>query len=146
MRPRRQGRLEVQHRGERLVDHVDRGEGRLRGLRRGGRDGRHRLAEVADLVAREDRLVLEGAPVSHVGDVGGGDDGAHARQRAGARDVEADDPGVRQRRAEHLAAEHPGQREVRGVDRGPAHLARRVHARERLAGDTHRMIHGHHLP
>jgi len=145
-RPRRQGRLEVQHRRERLVGHVDGGEGRLRRLRRGRRDGRHGLADVADLVAGKDRLVLERAPVAHVGDVGGGDDGAHARQRAGARGVEADDPGVRQRGAEHLAAEHPGQREVRGVDGRAADLAGRVHARERLADDTHRGSHRHHLP
>ena len=143
--PRRQGCLEVQHRGERLVDHVDGGEGRLCRLGSRRRDRRHGLAHVTHLVLREGRLVLEPASVAHVGDIGSGNDGTHAGQRGGTRDVETGNPGVRQRAAQHLAAEHPRQREVRRVDGGAADLARRVDTRERLANHAHPISHSHHL-
>ena len=73
--------LDVEDRRERLVVDLDEG-GRLgRGLGRLGGDGRHRVADEADAVGREDRLVLEvDAGVER--EVAPGDDGAHARDRA----------------------------------------------------------------
>jgi len=126
---------QVEHRWQRLVLRLDRGQGRLRGLEGDRGDRRHRLAHVADHVRGEDRLVLHRGAVADVGRVGRGDDRAHAGDARGARGVEPHQTGVRLRAAEDLAVEHAGQREVRRVDRAARHLARRVDARKRLAGD-----------
>ena len=146
-RPRRERRLEVEHRGQRLVDHLDRGQGRLGRLGRGRRHGRHRLPHVAHFPGGEDRLVLEAAAVAHLGHVGGADDRAHAGERARAPHVEAHDARVRLGAPEDLADEHAGQRKVRRIHGRARHLARRIEPRERLADDVQLPgRHPRHLP
>ena len=75
---------------ERDLDRLDRG---LRGLLGLGRDRCDRLALVANLAVREQRLVAGNAeplevPVDVLRHVGGGDDRVHALHRLGLRRVE----------------------------------------------------------
>jgi hypothetical protein len=80
-RARRERRRRVEDRRQLLVLHADELERRLRDL---GRHGGHRgdfVADAADLATLERCLVLGEAEPDRV-DVGAGQDGQHARQRA----------------------------------------------------------------
>ena len=65
--------------------------------------------------------------------VGGGDDRVDARNGPCFRRVDADDAGVGERRAQHLAPQHSGQRDVSGVDRLAGDLVRPLAANDGLA-------------
>ena len=145
------GRLElVVHdrlRGHRLDLVVDRGQllvlgddevRRLLGDVRIGREhDRDRLADVAHLVDREDRLVVERRAVVRLGDDGadvvGGDHAVHAADRLRGADVDALDATVRDGAAEDLAVEHPRQAQVVDVLRAPGDLLPRLEPRDRAA-------------
>jgi hypothetical protein len=120
---------------ERLVDDLDGRQGRLGRLGSGGRRRRHRLAHVTDLVAGQDRLVLDGAAVADVGHVGRGDDRTHAGKLQRPSHIEADDARVGLRASQNPAPQHAGQAEVRRIHGGAGHLAGGVQARERFADD-----------
>src|SRR5881628_474014 len=141
----RQRGVEIEDGGQRLVDDLDGRQRGFRGLARRRRHGRHRLADISHLAPGEHRLVLEGPAVADVGHVGGGHHRAHSGQSPRPRCVQAHDARVRLRAAEHLADEHAGQREVRGVDGGAGNLPGAVHARERLADDPG-LAGGHRSP
>ncbi len=128
----RQRRRHIGHRGQRLAHHVDRGQRRGDGVQRHGGDGGQRLAGEADAVAREHFLVLHAAAVPHVGRIGGGDDRAHAGQPSRAARIDAQQASVRLPAAQHAAVQHAGQREVGGVDGRAGHLARGIHAGQRV--------------
>ncbi len=100
--------LGVDHRLERLVLDAD-GSGcaaRLLGLL--GSDDCHRLAVVADAVAREDRLVGELEPVGlPAGDVVLRQHRVDTWQRERLGDVDLEDPSVRMRAADGPPPEHP---------------------------------------
>ena len=98
---------------ERLVLDPDALRRAPRLLRVLGGDQRDRLAEVADAVDREHRLVGELEPVGlGPGDVVVREHRVHARHRERLGDVELDDPRVRMRAAQRVAPEHPLGMEV----------------------------------
>ena len=134
-RPRCERRGQVVHRRQQLVLRLDGARARLGGLRRRRHHGRDGLPEIPDAVAREHRLVLHGRAVARVGNVCRGDDAAHPGEGPRAAGVHTDQPRVRLAAARDLAVEHARQREVRRVDGGARHLARRVEAGQRAADD-----------
>ena len=133
---------DVEQRGALLeadLDRVDRGRGELLAL---GRDERDRLAEVAHLVLREQRLVGRDAergevPVLEQRDVLPGDDGMHAGHRLGLRRVELRDPRVVVRRAERLRPERPRDAHVVDVRRPAGDVRDAVVAGDSCADDLH---------
>ena len=128
--------LGIDHGLERLVLDADRGGRASRLLRLLGRDDRHRLAEVADAVAGEHRLVGELEPVRlPAGDVVVREHGVHARQRERLGDVDLEDPRVRVRAADRAAPEHPGRVEVARVGELAGDLRDRVGATGRRRAD-----------
>ncbi len=115
-----------------------------------GRDDRHRLADVAHTVDRENGLVGELEAVEpRPRDVRVREDGVDAGHAQGGGQVDRDDPGVRVRAAERVAPQHPRRREVarvleRAVDLGDGVVADHAvaHAPDRQpgarSGDAHR--------
>jgi hypothetical protein len=108
---------------QRLVLDADRLGGPARLLGMVGRDERDRLADVADTIDREHRLVGELEAVGLLaGNIGVREDGMDAGHRDRAAHVQGDDPRVRVRAAERVAPQHPGCAQVAGV----RELARRL--------------------
>ena len=150
------GRLGVEERLEHLVVDDDRGAAPGGGLGVVGGDGGDRLADVADDVAREHRLVGGDQPVGRAaGHVVGGDDRVHAGDRQRRGDVDASDAGVRVRAAQRRAPQHavgpqvgrereralapwravgPGRARRRRRPPGRRRAGRRRRARSRLIG------------
>ena len=112
---------------ERLISDADPLGGAARLLRVLGRNDRDRLAEVADAVDREHRLVGELEPVGLCArDVGVGQHRMDPGHADGLRDVDLGDQGVRVRAAQRVAPEHPGCEEVARVGELAGHLRDRV--------------------
>ena len=82
-------------------------------MRIGGEHDRHRLADIAHLADREDRLVVEGRAVIGLRDDLADFFGVTTRYTPGiaraALDVDRLDAAVRDRAAEDLAVQHAGQ-------------------------------------
>ena len=103
--------LGVDHRGQQLVLHVDEVDGVL-GDVPALRDHRgHGLAHMADAIGRDavlgDRRVGEaGQRARLLGRLGAGHDQHHARQRFGPAGVDARDPRMRMRAAQHRGMGH----------------------------------------
>ena len=93
--------VERERRRQTPVLHIDRGERAIGLLLRVGRDGRDLFADVAHHVLGERRavgLVAAAVDVAHaLGEVGGGDDGTHARHRFRSRGIKMRDLGMRMR-------------------------------------------------
>ena len=121
------------------LDRVDRRRGELLAL---GRDERDRLAEVAHLVLREQRLVGGDAerrevPVLEQRDVLPGDDRVHAGHRLGLRRVQLRDPRVVVRGAKRLGPERAGDAHVVDVRRSAGDVRDAVVAWDSCADDLH---------
>ena len=121
------------------LDRVDRGSGERLALRG---DERDRLAEVAHLVLREQRLVGRDAergevPVLEQGDVLPGDHRVDAGHRLGLRRVEARDCRVVVRGAERLRPERSRDAHVVDVRRPAGDVRDAVVARDPCADDLH---------
>ena len=106
-------------------------------VRIGGKHHRDRLAHMADLLMRQDRLVVEGRAVIGMRDerknIVDGDDPGDAGQRARRAGVDAADAAMRHGAAKHLAIEHAGQAQVMHIFRTPRDLLARLQARDALA-------------
>ena len=138
--PRSQRLLERHRSRERLVVDVDQLE-RLLGRRLvDGRDRRHRLALVPRDPDREHRPVAICRAVVGIapGQIGAGERGEDAGPGAGARHVDARDPRVGVRRAEHLRVSHARHGQVGDVARAAGDFLDRVDARHRMADDAER--------
>jgi hypothetical protein len=132
----------VQDRRQRLdLDHDQLG-GVLGKVRIVGEHGRHRLADIANALRRQDRLaerleLLDAALAevdgSEIGDIGGGPDGVHAGQGSGGRGVDRDDPAVRMRRADHAHVQLMRKADVGGELALAADERRILQPRNRLA-------------
>ena len=108
----------------------------------GGRDRRNRIADIADLFARERLLVLAHRQDAELdGEVVAGQDRQHTGQRASPAGVHAHDTRVWVRAAEDAPEEHPGQREVIGKPGLPAHFGESVGLGQRLADDSELVSH-----
>ena len=119
---------------ERLVGDADLLGGAARLLRVLGGDEGDRLAEVADAIDREHRLVRELEPVGlRAGHVGVGQHGVDAGHRHRLREVDLDDARVRVRASNRVAPEHAGGDQVARVGEFPGHLRDRVRALDALA-------------
>src|SRR5581483_7877518 len=115
---------------------LDRGQRSLRVLRGLGGDGGDRLADVPDLAAGEERLVLDD-PAGPVRAVVSGDDRADARQRRRARRVEPGDAARGDGRAEDLRVEQPRSGQVDRVAGGTPDLREPVRAPDARADRSH---------
>ena len=126
--------LGVDDRLQRLVRDHDLLGGAARLLRVLGRDDGDGLAEVANAVDREHRLVGELEPIGlGARDVGMREHGMDAGHRQRLRDVDLDDAGVRVGAAHGVTPEHPGRDEVACVGELSGHLRDRVDALDALA-------------
>jgi hypothetical protein len=97
--------------------------------------------ELADL-----HLVLRDAALGVLAatrQVCAGDDREHARQRRGARRVDADDARVRVRAAQHAPLHHARQREVGAVVGAPGHLVDAIRSHRPRADDAEVTSLGH---
>src|SRR6185436_6087218 len=117
----------VEHGSERLVLDFDQICGLLGDVRIGRKRDRDRLADVTNLVDRQDRLVVKGRTVVGVRherrDIGGGDDGVYAFKCERGASIDAHDTSVRDRAAVNLAVQHARKSQVvdvfdRAVDLG----------------------------
>jgi hypothetical protein len=132
-RLRPEGTLGVDDRVERLVLDTDALGGAARLLRVLGRDDRNRLAEVADPLEREHRLVRELEPVAPLaGHVLVRQHRVHAGQAHRFRDVDRRDPRVRVRAAHGRSPEHAGRVQVARIRELAGDLRNRVAAEDRL--------------
>jgi hypothetical protein len=92
-----------------------------------GGDECDRLAEVADAVDREHRLVGKLEPVRlRAGHVDMREDGVDAGHRQRARDIDLQDPRVRVRAADGVAPEHARRDQVARIGELARHLRDRV--------------------
>ena len=132
--------FERHHRREGLVVDVDQLE-RLFGRRLvDGGDRRHGLALVAGDADREHRPIAIRRTVVGIapGQIGAGERREDAGPSAGARHVDASDPGVGVRRAEHLRVSHARQGQIGDVARAAGDLLDRVDTRHGMADDAQR--------
>ena len=141
-------------RGEPLVDRADRRERLVldpdeierveRRVLADGGDRRDRIADVAHAVLAERVLVLrDGQDAEGDGQVLSRrhhDDAGRGERR---RDVDREDPRVRDLRAQELAVQHPRQHQVVGELRLPGDLRRAIDLRERTADDAGGLAGGH---
>jgi hypothetical protein len=127
--------LGVEDPGQRVVLDVDRVEAAQRGRLVHGDHRRDALALVAHDPVGQRRLVLHEGSVAVLRHVRLGVDGEDAVHRLGRRRVDGDDPRMRQRAAQDLAVDHPGQAHVVRVWRLAGDLLQRVGALQRLADD-----------
>ena len=136
-RPRCKRLLGVDDGLQHLVLDAHRGRGPAGLLGMVGRDERHRLAPVADKIARQHGLVLDLEPVHLLAPhVLVREHCPHAGHGASLGDVDVDDPRVRVRAAHRRAPQHPLGPQVRRVGEGAAHLGAPVWAADALA-DPH---------
>src|SRR6266513_3079027 len=107
----------------------------FRHVRVGGEDHRDRLADVADFVHSEHRLVVERRAVIRIGhnflQIGRGHHAMHAAHGLGSAHVEALDPAVRDAAAENPAVQHAGQAQVMDILSPPGNLQPGLEARQR---------------
>ncbi len=133
----RQRLLQRRHRRQLLVLHLDEVQ-RLRRRRLVHRGNRHhRLALVADDLAGQEGPVAQGGPVERVAEreVGGGQDGIHARHLARRAHVHAEQARVRIRRAQQARVRHARQLHVAEIPRAARDLLERVRTAHGLAND-----------
>ena len=125
----RHRRLDVDDVGQHLVLDVDQVERRVADRLRDGRNRGNRVALIQCLVARH-AVAREVAEIHRpfaderlfrrdIGKVGGGDDGAHARQLQRLARIDRHDARMRVRRALHLAPQHARHHHV-GAEHGAA--------------------------
>ena len=127
--------LHVEDRRERLVVDRDEGGGLGGSLGRLGGDGGDRVADEADAVGREDRLVLQvDAGVER--EVAPRDDGADAGHPRRPLRPHVEDPRVRVGGPDDGDVEEARELQVGGVLRRPRHLLEAVDARDVLADGT----------
>jgi hypothetical protein len=90
-----------------------------------GDDPRERLAVMADLVGRDQRLVVQDRPgVVDPGHAARGQHTQHARHRQRRAGVDAEDPGMRHLRLHRIQAQHALRHALLvGVDRRPGDVA-----------------------
>ena len=128
--------LDRHHRRQRLklnVDQVERfvGDPLVRRCDRGDR-----IADIADLLARERLLVLADREDAELDwQVIPGEDGQHAGVRPSARRIHAQDARMRVRTAQDTPVDHPRQGQVVGELRLSADLGKRVGLDQRLPDD-----------
>ena len=131
---RLQCRAGIRNRRQRFIPHRDRARRKarfFRGLRRNDRD---RLADVADLAARENRLVeLHEAEELARGQIARGDDRLHAAHLLRGGRVDPGDPRIRMRAAERRAEEHSFATEIAAVLEFALGFGRAVGPLDRLA-------------
>ncbi|MFP6867957.1 MAG: hypothetical protein VCE91_01165 [Nitrospinota bacterium] len=126
------GLEDVEHRGEVFVFHLDQLQRLFGDVLVGRHDGRHGLADEADLPPRQgDLIVAEGNdPPPHVlGDVLSRENEQDARKRLGPACVDVLDQRMGVFAGLELSGEHPGKQEVHRVEGASGHFFRRVHAR-----------------
>ena len=118
----------VGHGRQRIVVHVDRVDGVARDVRIAGDDDRDGVADEVHAVARQDRVlrrleIRNGGGARHQAarrvDVGAGQDGDDARDRARRRDVDAGDARVRVWAAQDHGVQKPGEPHVVHVGGDP---------------------------
>ena len=98
---------------------------------------RDRLADIAHLVARHDRLVIdEDAEAVLARHIGAGDDAFDAVHRFRGGSVDRDDARMRMRRAQHLHVQHARHSHVAGIFEAAGDLARRVDTADVLADEV----------
>ena len=132
-RARLEGFEGIEDRGQLLILYVDKMDGLLRGVRvLRGNDG-DLLADEPDAVPRQYGHVPQAHAHEGGGDVGGGDDGADARQPRGAGCVDAHDAGVGQRASRSLGPEGAGDAQVSRVQGLSRYLGRPFDAGDWLA-------------
>jgi hypothetical protein len=134
-----EGLLHIEERGERLVFHDDRLQGGGQGLAILRRHQGHRFPDVPHLARGQHRpVVLDHRDEVAAGDVGGGEDGVHARHRARRGHVQPLDLRVGVRGAQHTAAQSARHREVLDVESGALDLVESVGPADALADDHRR--------
>ena len=103
-----------------------------------GRDGGDGVADIADLVDRDDWLVLDEIPVSRVqsGKVVPRDNGMDTRHAPRRRGVDRNDPRMGMGRSQDLGVQHSGERNIDGIRRGSRGLGDRIGAGEILSDDV----------
>jgi hypothetical protein len=145
-RPSGQRLLDVEHRGQLLEiepDERDRLEGRLLRL---GDHRRDRLAPIARPLGREHLLLIRLDPdqaedrVDVLRNVGGGERGHEAGHLLGRGEVDALDPRVHQRVADHLQMEHSGIADVVDVLGGAGDVAHPVAALDAAPDHVERLL------
>jgi hypothetical protein len=142
------GRGGGRHGGQRHVLDRDQLRRVLRLVARLGDDERHRLADVAHLVHSQERLRLEGEGLagdgiglgagaqrreSVGGDLGGGQHRQHARRGKRRRPIDAVDPRVRMRRAQHHRMDQPVERQIVEIAAAPGQEAQILPPLRRIA-------------
>ena len=151
-RVRLERRFRIEHEGERLVVDVDQLQRVLGRVSIDGCDRRHRIADepygvvegvtavLGDLLDFVVVLLPAGNPAGAPHDLAVlvRDDGFDAGQRARLRRVDADDPRVRMRTAQHACVQHSRQPDVAGVLRFAGDALYRVDARCCVAHDIQR--------
>ena len=126
--------LHVEHRRQRLVLDLDRGQPFGQRLARVGRDHRDALPHVPHEVLGQDRPVrLDHGDDVAAGDLARRDHGAHTGDGPRPGRVQLADARVRVRRAEHPAPQRAGEVQVLDVEGRALHLVGRVGAPQALA-------------
>jgi hypothetical protein len=114
----------------------------LRDVRIARQNGRDRLADIANLVKCEDRLIAKGRAVIGLGNelanILAGHDAMYAGERPCGRGVDAPDDAVRHGRAGHLAVQHARQAQIMRVFGAAANFGAGFQARQ-LSAD---LLHG----
>ncbi len=117
----------VEHRRQLFVVGGDQLHGAFGGVRIGGEHDGDRLADIAHLVERQDRLIVKGGAVIGIGDelpdVLAGDDREDALGLARVGDIDRADAAMRDGAAEDLAVQHAGQAQIVDVVRAAGDLA-----------------------
>jgi hypothetical protein len=112
---------------ERLVFDDDEVGRFLGDVRIGGQHDGNRFADVAHLLERKNRLIVESRSVIRVGDqlhdVFGGDDRVNACERQCGGDVDAHDASVRDRAAVNLAMQHARKLQIADIFDAAVHLS-----------------------
>ena len=128
-------------RGQLLVLGLDQAQRLFGDVRIGGQHHRHRLADVTDLVQRQDRLVVERRAVIRIGDqpenILAGDDAMHAGHLLRGTDVDRADAAVGDGAAEDFSVQHAGQDQVVGVFGAAGDLGARFKPRNALSDLRH---------
>ena len=128
----------VHNRGQDLVLDDDERRGVLgHGLALGD-DGRHGMADEADVVQRERAAVTVRRVLLAKRQIASGEDADHARQGRGRAPVDLDDAGAGVMREHEARVERAGLGEIGGETREAGRLLAPVHAAQRAADAGHR--------